>query len=264
MKNTLLILVFGWMSFQGFAQTGTLDSLLSRVESLQRLRLEHYSTDRREEVFLAFDSAVVALFRHPGFCEMDPETSRYFYRSNQSPDENDQVLHPYTFMNDMVMCTSPDKRLRVFSWDDLGGGSFHSFTNYLLFEHADGHCRLSPFDTAESCVEVGYYEIVQFREQGRDFYLLTGYGTYGGGQHHVAVRTLEVSQDEWIECFECYPNQREWVIYSNRSQDPDLGFDPNTLELSFREYEYDNETGFYQDKYQQRKLKFENGKWTQE
>lgn len=214
---------------------------------MQELRLQNIFSEKRDSIFNLFDISVQRLIMSAEFCNSQLDSTTF--QSNSS--NSDEGIHlAYTFMNNLVKCSS-DQKIRVFSWDDLGWGSYHTYTNYLQYKTNSGNCKTIPFDTIQNNVEVGYYRIETLNKENRIIYVLFGYGTYGGGQQHKNIRFFEFINDEPKECFELYPNGIDLVVYSNRGQNPDIKLDKEKGIITYKEFLFNEDTGFYEQEFKQ-------------
>ncbi len=224
-----------------------MDSLFIEVGRMQELRLQNIFSEKRDSIFNLFDITVQRLIMTTEFCNFQLDSTTF--QSNSSNSEEGIHL-AYTFINNSVKCSS-DQKIRVFSWDDLGGGSHHTYTNYLQYKTNTGNCKTIPFDTIQNNVEVGYYQIETLEIENQIIYILYGYGTYGGGQQHRNIRLFEFINDEPKECFELYPNEKDLVLYSNRFQNPDIKFNKEKRIITYKEYLFNEDTGFYEQEFKQ-------------
>ncbi|MEO1033834.1 MAG: hypothetical protein AAFX55_20805 [Bacteroidota bacterium] len=233
---------------------GQTDALFSNVNRAQKLRLKHTFSEQRDSVFYSFDTAINALLSSSEVCRELPDTTNHYFLINKLKDISPKSKHisigqklAYAFMNNIVITSSG--QIKIYSWDDLGGGSYHSYTNYLQYTDDKGNCITNPIDTKEEDSEVGYYDIVQTG----NYYIAFGYGTYGGGKQHFLIKILKYQNNAVIEL-----NQLE--IGSNRSQNIDLKYNPKDSTISYKAYKFESDVGFYSEDYETLNLKFENGK----
>lgn len=223
-------------------QCQLLNSSLTELHRLQGLRIENMFNENRDSIFQLFDSLAYQLMVSNELCQSSLDSSAiYKISSNYDSD----ISLAYSFINNWVR-SSVDDRIRLFSWDDLGGGSYHTYTNYLQYKTSDNRCITTPFDTLHSNIEVGYYQIDKFIKDETHIYVFLGYGTYGGGQQHKRIRLFEFVDDQPEERFDLYPNGKDLVVFSNRGQDPEIVLDKQEGIIRYMNYHYDKEIGFYQ------------------
>lgn len=150
---TSVLIVF---CFSTSLKSQPIDSLLLEIETLQSLRLKHIFDEKMDSIFRLFDKTIEKLFVHEDLCNIIPFDSTIFLRNPSKSDEGEFLA--YSFMSNLVTCSS-DNKVSLFSWDDLLGGSYHEYTNYLVQKTSDGKCKAIPFDRGEDVLQVGYYRI---------------------------------------------------------------------------------------------------------
>lgn len=245
MKTILVITLTILGGFPVFGQT-TLDSLETQAIYQQKIRSKNIFSDQRETVFAAFDSTIQQIFAHPDVCDYPFDSLRQF----------------------ISVVSSDDGKLRIFSWDNLGGGTYHTYTTYLEYHSEDGACKaweidIEPkryVDTIPIPVEVGFYRVAEVREGEKQYYLLFGAGTYGGGKKHAAIKVYTEENGMLVPCTSCYEGKSPLVIHSNRGQDCELMYDDKTRELSFKAFEFDDDIGFFTSTFEWVKYRFVDGK----
>ncbi len=190
---------------------GQIDSLFSKVTHAQKLRLQNIFSEERDSIFSEFETTINLLFNCKTLCTKLPDTSNHYFLVNKLQKETIGKTLAYAFMNNIVISTS--ENFRIYSWDNLDGGSSHSYTNYLLYMN-EADCIIFPMDTSNQDLEVGYYYIKQIK----DYFIAFGYGTYGGGKQHFIIRLFKNEDGKIAEYNEGYPEGQPIVIHSNRSQ----------------------------------------------
>jgi hypothetical protein len=245
LKSTLIVLSLICSQEVLMAQTVSIDSLVKSVDQLQEERLKNIMTDQRDSVFELFHHALAELTRHPKGCSYEFDSSLWHVQYGNAMQDSEGITLAYAFVNNLVIARSDDARVRIISSDNLEGGPSHTYTCYAQLTDSLGNCRTSVLDTAVSDVDVGYYHISQAAYQGTTYYVLFGYGTYGGGHQHRVVRVIKNRNGMLVECCECYPRRRPIVLYSSRGTDPELTFDPEALMLRFQGSVYSEEDDAY-------------------
>lgn len=241
------------------AQSNNIDTLEKAVNKLQILRLKNYGTEHRDSIFSKFDSTIIQLFKNDKICSHPFDTLNHYFLNNPEIEESSAHFILYAFIKNIVICASNDRKFRVFSWDDLQAGSYHTYTNFAQYQVSKNNCTIIPIDTSEDDTEAGYYDIITVTENNRPYYFLLGYGTYGSGQQHRVVRIYEIKNNLLVECISCYPEHKPITIFSNRGQNIDLRFNTNIPELTYKEFKLNKEVGYYTDEFDLVRLKFENG-----
>lgn len=160
----------------------------------------------------------------------------------------------------IYITSSKDKRIRIFSWDEFSGGTYHFFTNYLQLKTRDNSCKIIPFDQSEESPEVSYTSIKTLIQNNKPYYFFFGSGTYGGGEKHEVLRIFEIKNDTITECTQCYPSNKFILVRSNRGQRIEINLDIERAELSYNQFEINPEYGVYSNKFNKITFKFINGK----
>lgn len=141
--------------------------------------------------------------------------------------------------------SSEDKKLRIFSWDELNGGSSHIFNS--LYQYNKGNTLAVGYLTDLSVsnqsifLEISYYQIIGL-DQNK--YLVFGYGTHGGGQEFYTIRLLNFTDDVVSDCDQCFNGDDQLVFTKPRSAKVRPIFDNKSKTLRFPEFKEDEETGF--------------------
>lgn len=244
----IIVVVWFWcMNLSLFAQP--IDSLFQQAKRLEVLRYENIFSEQRDSIFGLFDSTMFQLLTHPDFCDVK---SNGLLGSMKEPIDSLQGVDlAYGFMNNLICAESSDERIRLFSWDELSGGSGHSYVNYIQINGDDGRCVVMPFDTTMDNLEVGYYKIDKWLLDERSIYIFVGFGTYGGGLQHWRIRFFEFNGDQIHEIFEYYPDGYQWSIQCNRSQTPGILLDSSDNSISYKQFLTSLEMdGFYGEEYE--------------
>jgi hypothetical protein len=160
----------------------------------------------------------------------------------------------------IYIVSSQDHLVRIFSWDDLTGGTYHFFNNYLQFTPDGSSCKTLPLDESDESPEVAYTSIESLVNKNRTYYFFFGSGTSGGGEKHEIFRIFEIANDSLAECIKCYPSGKFLTIHSARSQKIDLRLDLEKSEITYNQYYLDPEYGGYSSKFSKITYAFVNGK----
>lgn len=245
MKSILLVLLV-FASVLSYAQLSDITILEQKAIKQYDARLNAIFNERRDSVFNVFTQTMDTLLSQSDYCtaSLDSLATR------------------------VSLQKSPDQRVQIISWDNLSGGSFHYYTSYLSIITKQGQCKSWEIDTdnqpEERYIEAGYYQVDTIYDNELTYYLLLGYGTYGGGKHHWVTRIFEATNDSLVECIRCYPNLAPIVVYTNRTQNPNLVYNSKTRTLSFQLFHYDDDGGFYSDVFNTIAFRFINGRFVKE
>ncbi len=239
-KKIKYIFVLLLVSTNLFSQVNDIDSLLKKLNDLQIKRLRNMSTDSRDSLFTEFNSYFLNLLKNEEFCMYKIDTSNHFILNSNSLKNDSSITLVYALINKVLYTTSKDNKIRIFSYDNLDGGPWHTYQSFLQFETHNNHCKFHVLDTLSTDdMEVGYYKIHKLKSKDKSYYLLFGFGTQGGGFHHRIIKILKVENHDVSECFECYPDGKKIIILSNRSQEIGLNYDEFANEITFKEFKSD-------------------------
>lgn len=238
-----------------------LEILFKLTNEAQRNRVKSIFQEREtneSQILVQFKK----LLNHPNLCSQVPKTRYEYIKVNTLKYERIGKTLAYAFINNIVVSMADDKKVFTYSWDRLDGGTSHNYMNYLVYVDQENKCHNKAFNAMENTDEVGYYNIESVESGNKHLYLLFGYGTYGGGQQHYVIRILEIEGKSIAECIECYPDQKIVKIVSNRSQNIELNYDSRKKAISYRQFQYNEDTGFFASKYSIVNLRFIDGKLT--
>lgn len=261
-KTTIMkTFIFSWafISIIGLV-IGQNDSLFHEVNQAQQGRIKFSFTDSRDSAFSVFDQKITALIQSTNLCDDLPDSTYDYFIVNKLDNEHVGQTLAYALMNNIVVCS--DSSLSVYSWDNLDGGSAHSYSSFLVYKNEKNNCLSFSLDTNYSELEVGYYKIESFVENKNHYHLLFGYGTYGMGNQHFVVRMFEEKNGEMIECINCFAEENSLLIGANRNQEINLIYKPKNLIITYKYYIFDEEYLSYRKSFEEVNLKFVNGKWT--
>lgn len=141
--------------------------------------------------------------------------------------------------------SSSDKKLRLFSWDEMTGGTMHNMA--VLAQYKDDMDNLycesldSDFYGDEIVItDIIYYEINDVIIQDIPHYIAFGWGTFGGGSHFKIVKVFkidryEISNDNKI--FKTYDELHSQLYLStSRGTKINLSYDYENQIIEFDEF----------------------------
>jgi len=165
----------------------------------------------------------------------------------------------------LTVVTSPDRRLRIASWDEKSGGTMRDMAAMAQVRLANGelkYLRLDPaFATDEAGTDVRYESLFQLSTHRGNCYLVLGVGTYGGGHYHRSARLLEIKEGALQDVPHAFgevpllelriPNQHQAILH----------FDPQTKTLTYPEFVEDRESGWSRPTGREVQWQFEAGRF---
>ena len=164
--------------------------------------------------------------------------------------------------------TSIDKKLRVFSWDEMDRGSRHSIVavaQYLSQRGAPELRFITPEnDDSDGSALMSIISKVELliNRNGR-CYLTIGWGTLGGGMQHLNLHVYKIIGRELVDCKTCFPgaDQDGYTIQWPRAYKADLKFDSIAKSISYNEYPYIDSIDSFSSKFNRATLEYKNGKY---
>ncbi len=240
---SLLVTIFIALFFHANAQITPIEKLEADAVNKFEARFDYYHSPERDSIFNLFDSTFIALSQHPKF--------------------RDAPLDSLSESCSIV--TSENKKIRIFSWDNLGGGSYHDYTTYLEFNPGDGEYSFSLIEDEQQDfwehTEVGFYKIETITEADKTYYLLFGSGTYGGGKKHATVQVYIEENGKLDKCHNCFPSGTELNNTCNRTQDHQISYDASAKSIRYKTFIPDEDSGFYSNDFKEKVLLFQDGKF---
>ena len=141
--------------------------------------------------------------------------------------------------------SSADKKLRLFSWDKMTGGSWHQMA--VLAQYKDDmdnvYCKSldSDFYGDESVItDITFYEINDVLIQDIPHYIAFGWGTFGGGSHFKIVKVFKIDKSEISndnKIFKTYDGlYSELYLSTSRGTKLNLSYDHENQIIEFDEF----------------------------
>ena len=102
----------------------------------------------------------------------------------------------------ITIIQSNNKAVRLFSWDELTGGTWHDMAVIVQFKTSTQHVKTKWIDSDICENPKGITDAIQYQihdvvmnEQTR--YLCFGSGTYGSGHHHSSILLFSISRSDF-------------------------------------------------------------------
>ncbi|MBX7227038.1 MAG: hypothetical protein K1X55_13475 [Chitinophagales bacterium] len=112
--------------------------------------------------------------------------------------ENDSTLeYDFTSLKEtgVYVCTSEDKKFRIYSWDTYTGGTMHFF-NYI-FQYSDGRAVYTLRPTIEEGHPARFYsKIYTFVNKGVTYYFGIGNAILSTSEVTQSIATFQIDGDE--------------------------------------------------------------------
>lgn len=168
--------------------------------------------------------------------------------------------------NTIKVIGSKDKKLRIFSWDELSGGTRHIYNS--VFQYNSGEKTFSGFlslDDNSDDGDVHYTDVIHFEIEDVDkgLYLVKGYGTHGGGKDFYVYRLFSFKNGEISDCSNCFDGEDRLVFIKPRGNKVSPEYNKETKEITYPEmkpgFHEGEETGFEKPTGKVLKLKYKEG-----
>jgi len=176
----------------------------------------------------------------------------------------ESMQFPFDSLAEYVkIISSIDGKFRVFSWDELTGGTMHDMAVIVQYRSKNGEVKTERIDGDIGDDSIGFTDAIQFQVHDilinkQPYYLCFGWGTYGSGLHHNTIMVFRITNDNVELCESCVtPNYS--FLQGPRSGDFDLQYDPELLEISFNDFLYDISIGDYKKGSYRLKLRLIDG-----
>ncbi|WP_346882965.1 hypothetical protein [uncultured Algibacter sp.] len=165
--------------------------------------------------------------------------------------------------------SSADKKLNIFSWDELNGGTWHIYNSAYQFRKNDTlYSGILSLNDNETLTEVHNTDVTHFKiykiEDNK--YLVKGYGTHGSGKEFFVYRLLSFKNEKIQDCNKCFNGNNRFVYEISRGDDLEPLFDIKNKEIIYHELKetyvqgnLDEPSGFMESTGKILKLKYKAG-----
>ncbi|CAA6823090.1 MAG: Unknown protein [uncultured Aureispira sp.] len=207
--------------------------------------------------FELIEQEVLATYRvlKKAHLEQHPERQRIFSAKLKNQLmfallQDGSYYYPFLRLREYVhVVESPDKRIRVFSWDvlDLGHArnvcslvQYRGVKNESYFHILSAGTRSSDKDRN---VFIRGIHVLK-APSGRPYYLLIGNGSYAKGQEHTTVRIFYFGHNQLLECLDCFEgNLPYWSMQGSTQFPVELQYDFRREKLYYYQPTYHPQTG---------------------
>lgn len=187
--------------------------------------------------------------------EQKPERQRIF-----SAKLKDQLMfallqegsyyYPFLSLQSYVkLVESPDKRVRVFSWDVLTLGNVRNVCSLVQYRGVKNESYfhvLSDEHTPNGDDKAVFVNAIHLLNNASEdpYYLLIGKGSTGKGQEHSTGRIFYFGHNQLLECADCFEGKMPYWTMSGSTQFPvDLKYDSRRGKLYYYKPTYNPKTG---------------------
>lgn len=153
--------------------------------------------------------------------------------------------YPFDSLGNYIkIIQSNDKRLRIFSWDERTGGTWHQIAGIAQFKNESGivfsqYLATEAAEENDEIVDIFYYDIYDLKGKNSIYYLSFGWGTHGSGTHFKIIKAFKINGTEIVDDERIFKinNELNAVIFllSTRLDPINLKFNQSTKILEFDE-----------------------------
>lgn len=144
---------------------------------------------------------------------------------------------------------SSDSLLKTYCWSERSGGCCHTSATFAQFKTKSGEIKYLDLETPkDDGTEIFITDLQRIEINDAPFYLLLGWGTCCGGKHYQVARIYEITIENLVRVDSVFDYETTLYIEANRSQKIELKYSPDTKILSYNNYAFDDDIGFYTNK----------------
>ncbi len=181
------------------------------------------------------------------------EPSTFYYRLDSL-----ETRENYRYDGRVISYAAPDKSFKLWAYDD-GGGSQRFYKNYIQYCKPDGSVDFEPFyffggEGEETMNESNpiIYEVHPFKYEGVYYYVLLMCKVNSGADvcDYLTVARFENGQPIYYSSFlpEEFQEQGYIMVENTRWNFAEYSFNPDKMELSYREYDRLDDNANFKDK----------------
>lgn len=150
----------------------------------------------------------------------------------------------------VTIVESADKKLRIYSWDERGGGKWRNMTSFAQYKTSKGITKLVRLDTDEVMHNVEYTDVMIEKIHtvpiyNQLHYLTIGWGTRGKGRHHKTIQIYSIESDQLTNCNTCFKRKSFLVVKAPRGQKIDIDYNSAAKSITYRKFILRNNISFY-------------------
>lgn len=178
----------------------------------------------------------------------------------------DQSTRDYSFAElskSIKVIESSDKKLKLFSWDEYNGGTWHIYNSAYQYTDINkmlaGSLVVDDLDNSKKpffFTDINYFQLYQ---PDNDHYLALGYGTHGQGYEFYTMRLLSFVDGEIQDCKACFNGEDRLVLYKSRGTKGIIEYDSSSKTIRYPEQIEDENTGFMKSNGNITILNYNNG-----
>ena len=167
------------------------------------------------------------------------------------------LIKPQTFYipfdslaTQIKIVASSDSLLRIFSYDERTGGSWHDNASIAQFRVNNDQIIVQQLDTDEEYRVGGYTDVIIYKIHTLEiddntYYLTIGWGTHGSGLHHELVQIFTYDGKVFRKADFLFENEESLLVVAPRRDKISIVYDSIKKEIDYTYFVGDEETGRY-------------------
>lgn len=141
---------------------------------------------------------------------------------------------------------SSDSLLKTYCWSERSGGCCHTSAIFAQFKTKSGEIKYLDLETQEDDgTEIFITDLQRIEINDSAFYLMLGWGTCCGGKHFQVAKIYEISNETLVQVDSVFDKETTLYVGANRSQKIELKYSSISKILSYNNYVFDDDIGFY-------------------
>ena len=223
MKTTILSLIF----ILGF------NLIMSQTS-------ENYSDRILTSTFKLFKSADLELADH----------IRPFLKERFKVELKDtsSFTNPYDSLSKHISIKqSSDNLLRLYCWNERNNGCRWISTTFAQFRTKSNEIKSINLEKISADFDEDLYikDLQRIEINDQPHYLIIGYGGHCGNHIYQIARVFKILDNTLVKCNSIFDNKDEIDIGAGRTGKIEMKYSKETKTLTYNEYEFDQDMGFY-------------------
>jgi hypothetical protein len=189
------------------------------------------------------------------YLEQNPERQRIFSAKIKNQLmfallQEGSYYYPFLSIQKYVkIVESPDKRIRVFSWDVLDLSNARNACSLVQYRGVQNESYFHVLSDENKSTEKDKNVFVKAiyvlnNPSGKPHYLLIGNGSDAKDQEQINLRIFYFGHNQLLECTDCFEgNSSNWTMQGSTQFPVDLKYDSRRKKLYYYQPTYDLKTG---------------------
>ena len=187
--------------------------------------------------------------------EQNPERQQIFSEKLKSQLmyvllQEGSYYYPFLRLKQLIkIVESPDKRIRVFSWDAFCLGNGRTVCSIAQFRGARNesyfHVLSDGKERERDYKDVFIQEIYLLDTPSNDlYYIFLGKGSHGVGQEHTTLRIFSLEHNQLLECAHCFDSKTSyWSVEGSTQYPVELTYNARRKQIHYYQPTFNFKTG---------------------